>query len=317
MLEAKLIAFYRSNYLFKTYLTIDKTLKCSFLSTSATLSSLHEYASPSLTASRKLFFSTRHQEQSIIAVRARLPIKRLRERKNNGCARVRTPPYRGTVWKRKHSHLKTIMQRNWTLIFYWPLLYNNIIIQEDGIRKITFLTPRCPGQHLNNVDHAHLVNNTRTVISIHKIGNQRSIPGRYTSLLMLKESETTHICICQACHQVLDQNSGKHGYIPRSTIKLCNNKPPSLSIDVQKCSVTGYTNQADIKSSASINLDDTPSDIIAFDPSDLLANLRLIIIMHNIIGYINTSIKSPYNALPAMNSPSHQNSLTGTVQILQ
>ena len=78
---------------------------------------------------------------------------------------------------------------------------------------------------------------------------------QYMSLLMLNESEIAHICICRACHHDLDQNSGKHGYIPRS-IKLRNNKAPSISVDVQKCNVTGCSNQADIKSTASINLDD-------------------------------------------------------------
>ena len=93
------------------------------------------------------------------------------------------------------------------------------------------------------------------------------------SLLMLNESEIAHICICRACHHDLDQNSGKHGYIPRS-IKLRNNKAPSISVDVQKCNVTGCSNQADIKSTASINLDDTPSGI-AFDTSNLSTNLCL------------------------------------------
>ena len=61
--------------------------------------------------------------------------------------------------------------------------------------------------------------------------------------------------------------------IPRS-IKLCNNKAPSISVDVQKCNVTECSNQADIKSTVIINLDDTPSGI-AFDTSDLSTNLCL------------------------------------------
>ena len=55
---------------------------------------------------------------------------------------------------------------------------------------------------------------------------------------------------------------------------LRKNKAPSLSVDVQKCNVTGCSNQAEIKSTASINLDDTPSGI-AFDTPDLSTNLRL------------------------------------------
>ena len=43
-----------------------------------------DYASPSLMASRKVVSSTRHRERSIIAVRSRLPIKRLRKHKNDG-----------------------------------------------------------------------------------------------------------------------------------------------------------------------------------------------------------------------------------------
>ena len=97
----------------------------------------------------------------------------------------------------------------------------------------------------------------------------------YMSLLMLNESEIAHnnICIFRACHHDLNQNSGKHGYIPRS-IKLRNNKAPSISVDVQKCNVTGWSNQADIKSIASTKLDDAPSGM-AFNISDLLINLYL------------------------------------------
>ena len=71
----------------------------------------------------------------------------------------------------------------------------------------------------------------------------------------------------------MEQNSGKCGYVPRS-IKLRNLKAPSISADAQKCHVTGCSNQADIKSTDSINLDDTPLDI-AFSISDLSANLCL------------------------------------------
>ena len=95
----------------------------------------------------------------------------------------------------------------------------------------------------------------------------------YMSLLMLEEYETIHVCICWACHHDMEQNSGKCGYVPRS-IKLRNLKAPSISADAQKCHVTGCSNQADIKSTDSINLDDTPSDI-AFSISDPSANLCL------------------------------------------
>ena len=75
------------------------------------------------TASQKLVPSTRHRERSILAVQSHLPFKCLRKHKNDGCTHMRTPPYCGTVWKRKHFHPKTIVRQNWTLTFYWPLLY--------------------------------------------------------------------------------------------------------------------------------------------------------------------------------------------------
>ena len=78
----------------------------------------------------------------------------------------------------------------------------------------------------------------------------------YMLLLNIQDYETRHICICRACHHDLTQNITKPGYIPRS-IKISNKQ----SISQEKCTVAGCSNQADFKSTDSINFEDIPEGI--------------------------------------------------------
>ena len=85
---------------------------------------------------------------------------------------------------------------------------------------------------------------------------------RYMSMLKLTaaDNNSSHICICRACHHDLDQNSGKPGYVPRS-IKLAK-RDTTLQANVQRCNVINCTNQVDIKETHCINFEDTPPDIV-------------------------------------------------------
>ena len=70
--------------------------------------------------------------------------------------RICTPACCGTVWKWKCSYLKMIIQRNWTLTFYWPLLY---IYTPHKIVHVATFTPKRPPPYIPAYTHA-LINSS-------------------------------------------------------------------------------------------------------------------------------------------------------------
>ena len=95
----------------------------------------------------------------------------------------------------------------------------------------------------------------------HKYKWEPQIQIRYMLLLGIQDYDTHHICICRAGHHDLTCNNSKPNYIPRS-IKISNKS----SLAQEKCTVTGCSNQADIKSTDSIyNFEDIPGGI-EFNP---------------------------------------------------